>query len=149
MRRFLLDTCMLVHIARNSPLFRQVEHDHHLLAADAFPMISVVSCGEIFSLGQQRGWSLSKMKMVKDFLAKILILDINNSDDRLMSAYAQLDAFSKCKIATNRPQMGARVMGKNDLWIAATACVADAKLITLDGDFDHLHGHFIDVIKYS
>jgi tRNA(fMet)-specific endonuclease VapC len=30
-------------------------------------------------------------------------------------------------------------MGKNDLWIAATARAASATLITTDTDFDHLH----------
>jgi predicted nucleic acid-binding protein len=29
-------------------------------------------------------------------------------------------------------------MGKNDLWIAATACVTHLPLITTDRDFDHL-----------
>jgi len=39
-------------------------------------------------------------------------------------------------------------MGKNDLWIAATAKVADAILITIDSDFNHLNGKFIQVKKY-
>lgn len=29
-------------------------------------------------------------------------------------------------------------MGKNDLWIAATAYVTGATLLTTDADFDHL-----------
>ncbi|MDN5203316.1 hypothetical protein QQ008_18155 [Fulvivirgaceae bacterium BMA10] len=42
----------------------------------------------------------------------------------------------------------AKNMGKNDLWIAATAFVAKAELITMDGDFDHLNGEFLTVHKY-
>jgi predicted nucleic acid-binding protein len=38
-------------------------------------------------------------------------------------------------------------MGKNDLWIAATAYILDATLLTADGDFDHLNGSFLDVKK--
>nr|WP_157618605.1 hypothetical protein [Spirosoma spitsbergense] len=37
-------------------------------------------------------------------------------------------------------------MDKNDLWIAATASLLEAILITTDKDFDHLHGRFIEVI---
>jgi predicted nucleic acid-binding protein len=42
--------------------------------------------------------------------------------------------------------MTARNMGKNDLWIAATASVQSATLITTDKDFDHLNGVFLPVI---
>lgn len=36
-------------------------------------------------------------------------------------------------------------MGKNDLWIAATASVLKTKLLTTDMDFDHLDGVFLDL----
>ena len=38
-----------------------------------------------------------------------------------------------------------RIMGKNDLWIAATAMATGAELITTDKDFSHLDGHFLKV----
>lgn len=38
-----------------------------------------------------------------------------------------------------RVGMSARNMGKNDLWIAATASALDLTLLTTDRDFDHLH----------
>jgi predicted nucleic acid-binding protein len=41
----------------------------------------------------------------------------------------------------------ARKMGKNDLWIAATASLLNASLITTDADFDHLNDVFLNVIK--
>jgi len=34
-------------------------------------------------------------------------------------------------------------MGKNDLWIAATAHVVDATILTTDKDFDHLASEFL------
>lgn len=34
-------------------------------------------------------------------------------------------------------------MGKNDLWIAATAHVLGAHVLTTDKDFDHLAPHFL------
>jgi predicted nucleic acid-binding protein len=38
-------------------------------------------------------------------------------------------------------------MGKNDLWIAATAYSLDIPLLTTDIDFDHLNKTFINVMK--
>jgi tRNA(fMet)-specific endonuclease VapC len=38
-------------------------------------------------------------------------------------------------------------MGKNDLWIAATASLLNLKLITTDADFDHLDSSFISLQK--
>ncbi len=38
-------------------------------------------------------------------------------------------------------------MGKNDLWIAATASVLNLELLTTDSDFDHLDGEFIKLRK--
>ncbi|HBA86126.1 MAG TPA: hypothetical protein DCZ95_18740 [Verrucomicrobia bacterium] len=40
----------------------------------------------------------------------------------------------------------ARSMGDHDIWIAATASVLKATLLTTDHDFDHLDGHFCEVI---
>jgi predicted nucleic acid-binding protein len=36
-------------------------------------------------------------------------------------------------------------MSKNDLWIASTAFIFDAKLITTDKDFTHLDAIFTNV----
>jgi tRNA(fMet)-specific endonuclease VapC len=38
-------------------------------------------------------------------------------------------------------------MGKNDLWIAATAHVLDLTILTSDKDFDHLNGVYLKVEK--
>jgi tRNA(fMet)-specific endonuclease VapC len=37
-------------------------------------------------------------------------------------------------------------MGKNDLWIAATASVLKAILLTTDHDFDHLDKVLVEVV---
>jgi tRNA(fMet)-specific endonuclease VapC len=39
----------------------------------------------------------------------------------------------------------AKNMGKNDLWIAATASVTKAILVTSDKDFTHLDGVYFDI----
>ncbi len=62
----------------------------------------------------------------------------------IISAYARIDAYSQGKLPENPlPQrMTSRNMGKNDVWIAATAHAANATLVTTDHDFDHLEGTF-------
>jgi tRNA(fMet)-specific endonuclease VapC len=37
-------------------------------------------------------------------------------------------------------------MGKNDLWIAATASVTNSRLISSDKDFNHLNGEYLDLL---
>ncbi|MEL7220555.1 MAG: PIN domain-containing protein [Bacteroidota bacterium] len=37
-------------------------------------------------------------------------------------------------------------MGKNDIWIAATASALKIPLITADRDFKHLDGDFLELI---
>jgi len=36
-------------------------------------------------------------------------------------------------------------MGKNDVWIAATASILDITLITTDKDFNHLDKEYLDL----
>ena len=37
-------------------------------------------------------------------------------------------------------------MGKNDIWVAATASIINAPIITIDKGFDHLNNQFNEVI---
>lgn len=111
-------------------------------------MISVVTKAELLSLGKQLGWRNKKISKLNQLLEKLFIIDINNSDSELIEAYYTIDAFSQGKLSDKPLNDSARNMGKNDLWIAATAFVAKAELITMDGDFDHLHDEFITVHKY-
>ena len=57
-------------------------------------------------------------------LAQVVWVDINHPD--VLNEYGELDHES---------ELIGRKMGKNDLWIAATAKVSGATLLTTDGDF--------------
>ncbi len=89
----------------------------------------------------------SKKNILKEIIREVSPIPIDDED--IVEAYAAIDAFSAGKHPTLRLPIGttARTMGKNDLWIAATAFVFEAALITTDNDFDHLHGVFLNVIK--
>jgi predicted nucleic acid-binding protein len=57
--------------------------------------------------------------------------------------YAAIDAYSQGNLQT--VDCSARNMGKNDLWIAATASAFDLVLLTTDKDFSHLDEAFIQL----
>lgn len=66
----------------------------------------------------------------------------------LIDRYAEIDAYSQGKLA-DKPLpggMSSRNMGKNDIWIAATASVTKSVLVTTDTDFEHLNGVYLDYI---
>ncbi len=149
MRRYLLDTGILVHYARQSKLYMQIEASENLSAADCLPIISVTTQAEIISFGIQHNWGSKKMQAIQSLFSKLIIIDINSSDIDLLNAYAEIDAYSKGKLPGFPLASSAIVIGKNDLWIAATAKVANAILLTIDSDFDHLNGKFIQVKKYQ
>ncbi|TVR37243.1 MAG: PIN domain-containing protein [Balneolaceae bacterium] len=61
----------------------------------------------------------------------------------------KIDAYSKHKDPErNYPKGYSSIkVGKNDLWIAATAHITNSKLVTTDDDFDHLDGVFVELVK--
>ncbi len=65
-------------------------------------------------------------------LAYCTIIPLPFSD--VVETYAKIDDYSRRKGGT---------MGKNDIWIAATAAVTGARLLTTDRDFDHLDGVYL------
>jgi predicted nucleic acid-binding protein len=67
----------------------------------------------------------------------------------LTGLYARLDAYSQGKLRGQPlpPGMSARNMGKNDLWIAATALYLNQPLHTTDNDFDHLPALGLVLVK--
>ncbi|MCC5916162.1 MAG: hypothetical protein JJU02_02425 [Cryomorphaceae bacterium] len=70
----------------------------------------------------------------------------------MIETYIKIDAFSQRKMAApngDKLNSSPRNMGKNDIWIAATAYVIGAELITSDGDFDHLNGGWLRVTKFK
>jgi len=76
-------------------------------------------------------------------LQKFVIADINSNS--IIKDYAKIDAFSQGKLSSLKSNFTARNMGKNDIWIAATASVLQIKLLTTDKDFSHSKDVFVDL----
>jgi len=145
MKRFVIDTNIILHYVRGSRLYQQIESEHQLSASEI--LVSVVSVAEIKGFLQRNNYSEAKLQKFENIFAKTLIIDISNEDEQLLEAFATLHNYSKNLHPTLK--LGRSVgIGQNDLWIAATTWVAKADLITTDSDFDPLHSRFLNVIKY-
>lgn len=110
-------------------------------------IISVVSIGEAKSLAIQRKWGKDKINKLEYLLKKLLIADINVT--KVIERYAEIDAYSQGKLESKKGKFSSRNMGKNDIWIASTASVLTAKLITTDQDFRHLDKEYLDLIEIN
>lgn len=128
-----LDSNILLHYVRQSPLAEAIEARYTLLNADPIPIISIVTEGEMRALALQLAWGAQKRRLLDDLLDYFTIIPLPFS--RVVAVYAEIDDYSRRNGAT---------MGKNDLWIAATASVTGTRLLTTDKDFDHLHGVYLE-----
>lgn len=150
MRNIIIDTCVLIHIIRDSITGKKCIEIIEKLDENPNLIISVVTKAEIESFSKQNNWGKSKIDMLSDFLKEITVVDISNVDSDLMANYSLIDAYSKRKVPNvdgNLLSGSARKMGKNDLWIASTALTLGIPLMTCDGDFDHLNSSFLEIIK--
>lgn len=143
--RFLLDTNVLLHYLRGSDLYKRIEANLNLSSPDNDIMISAVSKGELMALAIRNGWGEQRLRSLNDLLNRLVIIDIEASNHILFEVYSRMDCYSQNALPELKlPQtQTARKMGKNDLWIAATAHLADATLVTTDNDFENLAGVFI------
>lgn len=108
--------------------------------------ISVATEAEIKSIALRLRWGEPRMKRLNNFLAEIIIVDINQN---YINSYVEIDTYSQRinPTFTSYPFRTSRNMGKNDLWIASLASLLDLKLVTADSDFDHLNGVFFETRK--
>ena len=146
MEKFVLDTGIVLGYVRGAGFAEYVEKKYQLFSPPNIPLISIVTKGEIYSLAVQLNWGATKLKALEELLRRLPVVDI--SDEKVLQRYAEIDAYSLNRDLKRPLPAGqtARVMGKNDLWIAATASVLNAKLLTIDHDFDHLDSIFLTVV---
>ena len=142
---YLLDTNILVVYSRANDIARQIENDLKLLSLENNLTVSAVSVGEIESIAIRNKWGARKITRLERLLDRFLIADINVTE--IFKKYAEIDAYSQGKLPDTSVNFTSRNMGKNDLWIAATAAVLDFVLVTTDNDFNHLEGTYLTIRK--
>lgn len=143
---YLLDTNIVLNYLRENRYRDFIETNYGLLNPSNTCILSVVSIGELRSLALQNNWGIRRMNGLGNFLSRYIISDINVED--VINQYAIIDAYSQGRLSKRLlPRgMSARNMGKNDLWLAASASVLNIPLMSTDRDFEHLDGVFLDFI---
>jgi tRNA(fMet)-specific endonuclease VapC len=139
--RYVLDTNIIVLYLRESELADFVDNNFNPLSDTNEAVICVVSKGELKSLAKKNDWGNKRLKKLEELCEELLITDINSED--IIERYAEIDAFSQGRLKDKPNSFSARNMGKNDLWIAATASVINGTLLTTDRDFEHLNGIYL------
>lgn len=131
---YLLDTNILVHLIRADNVGERIRQTYQPLLATPTPASCIVTEGELRSLALQWNWGARKKSQMDFLLGYFWRFSIDAP--AIFEAYAAIDAYCEAH---------GLVVGKNDLWIAATAFVSDATLVTTDKDFLPLQSDFISV----
>lgn len=142
---FLFDTNIILIYLRNIIMKQMIESRYQPFNLSNSSMVSVVTVGELKAFALKNKWGMSRIRDLEEFLLRFLIIDINTED--VINRYAEIDAFSQGRLDGKKSNFTSRNMGKNDIWISATASVLNATLLTTDNDFDHLHDEFLSVAK--
>jgi tRNA(fMet)-specific endonuclease VapC len=135
---YLLDTNILVHLVRGDATWVRIREEYDVLMTSIRPIISAVTEAELRSLSYQWGWGEARLEQMRYYLGYFGRAPLETP--AMLEAYALIDAYSERKGHT---------MGKNDVWVAATAHVTNATLLTTDQDFLHLDGLFLTVERVS
>lgn len=139
--KYLLDTNIIINLVRNDN-FEQEFNQTYLIPQNTLTT-SVVVIGELEAFALKQKWGKRKIRGLNRIIKSLMVYPIRTK--QIINRYAEIDAFSQNKL-TNKPlKMSARNMGKNDIWIAATASVYDMTLLTMDRDFEHLSEVFLEL----
>ncbi len=130
----LLDTSVLVHLARQDGTGVWIEDQFALTARVDRPLISTIAEGEILGFARQRNWGPAKIAELTCLLGEVVRVDAGLPE--VVDAYADLTVLDV---------QGGHNTKDNDLWIAATAKATGAVLLTCDHDFDWLNSATITV----
>ena len=122
-----------------------IEHIRQNLPVPSRLVIPIVVVGELEAFALKADWGIQKVRrknaIINDYPTADIELDVT-------LIYAQVDAYSQGKLKTAPLHSSARNMGKNDIWIAATALYLDMELHTTDNDFDHLPALGLRLVKH-
>jgi tRNA(fMet)-specific endonuclease VapC len=141
---YVLDTNSLIHLIRNTTTVQNQLNQIGVFNRRNYANISIVSVGElkVFALRQ---WGATKLAMLNTFVSALTPISIDNQE--IVDAYVDIDLYSQGKHPHYTSSFTARNMGKNDIWIAATAQYLGATLVSADNDFNHLQNVFFNIQK--
>lgn len=145
--RYVLDTNILLFYIRGGNTCEYIERNFAPFDANNEAIISVVTVAEIMVLASVNNWGSTKMKLLQRLINGVTIVEVRYQN--LINYYLEIEQYNR-NIHPDKRRSGSHVkMGKNDIWIAATAIATNAKLLTADIDFSHLDNALVDVFVIS
>jgi tRNA(fMet)-specific endonuclease VapC len=135
---YVLDTNILLALIRGKALGESIDNAYGLRANLQRHVVSIASQAELLVLADRNNWAQAKRDVVNIMFENLVVLPIDGR--ALVDAYV---AVSRVDLAW--PD-GPRNMGKNDIWIAATAVSSGLPLLTTDKDFRFLNGNLAQVL---
>ena len=136
-RLILLDTDVLIHLARNDKEGKALESKYKLSSRTERPLFSTITEGELKALAKYRQWGADKLHRLETILRELVRVEA--SLPQVVEAYAELHAAAR--------RGGHPHQKQNDLWIAATAKAAGAIVLTFDKDFEWMNPAHLTVIR--
>lgn len=133
---YVLDTGVLILYARGKDAASEIEQQFHFLGAAFKPIVSAVTIGEVHAFAQWRDWGQANLARLDRLLLNLVVLDISRPE--IIQSYATI--YAACRA-------NGWSLGDNDTWIAATARVTGATLLTADKDFDPLEGVLLQRLR--
>jgi len=146
MAKFVLDTGIVLGLIRKSPWAHNAVEAYHVFDNANFVYISSITRVELMGMAYRLGWGAQKIDNLDKLLKRIPEIGIN--EKLIEDKYIEIDAYRENKHHSKKLPNGTSAfkIGDHDTWIAATASVIEAKLITSDKDFDKIDGVFIERI---
>lgn len=135
---YVLDTNILLALIRGKALGESIDSAYGLRANLQRHVVSIASQAELLVLADRNNWAQAKRDAVNLMFENLVVLPIDGQ--------ALVDAYVEVSRADMAWPDGPRNMGKNDVWIAATAVSSGLPLLTTDKDFRFLNGNLVQVL---
>lgn len=152
MQYLVLDTCAVIHLLRGNKAGLEIKEWIDTLNPQPSQFISVVTKAELLTFVKMHKWGGKRLSALSYFLKNVLTINLSHSDNNLLGNYELIDAYSRngAEDLDGNFKGGSHItMGKNDIWIGATARTINATLVTCDGDFDHIPTSMLKVKKFD
>ena len=116
---YVLDTNVLLHLIRGQALGAKIDQAFGLTSTLHRQIVSIVSQAELWVIADRKGWGGAKRSALQHALDNLVVMPIDSLD--------LVEAYVKIARADSAAAEGARNLGKNDIWIAATAFNASSR----------------------
>lgn len=132
----LLDTGIVMGLLKENPLGEGVRESLRLTLQPMRPLMAIVSVGECLKIARHCNWGEPRVEGLRQLITSLTVVRLT---PQVITEYVEMACWLR--------RFG-RTMQHNDLWIAAAARAAGARVITTDGDFDCLAPGFIERTRF-